>query len=129
MAHGCLFMLVGYETAATTMSNVLFELAKNVQVQNKLREEILAAFKAQQGEELSYKTLNKMEYLQMVIDEVLRLYPVLPFLDRDYKPSADRAVEFSLKPHHDYKLPSGMPVYISVFGLHYDPKVIQMFSS
>ncbi|XP_065369654.1 cytochrome P450 6g1-like [Calliphora vicina] len=121
IAQACIFMSAGFDTSSTTIANALFEMAKDPQVQQKLRQEILQAFTQGQGE-ISYDSLNKMEYLQMVIDEVLRLYPVLPILDRRYCKAANRSLEFSLEPYYDYKLPDGMPVYISVFGLHYDPK-------
>lgn len=49
------------------------------------------------------------------VTESLRKYPVLPFLDRrcnrDYK-----------VPDHDLVIEKGTPVYISLTGLHYDPK-------
>ncbi|XP_037812684.1 cytochrome P450 6g1-like [Lucilia sericata] len=121
IAQASIFMSAGFETSATTMANALFEMAKNQEVQQKLRKEIVQTLARDEGE-MSYDSLNKMEYLQMVIDETLRLYPVLPLLDRRYSKSVNRSEEFSLAPHYDYKLPEGMPVYISVFGLHYDPK-------
>lgn len=56
-----------------------------------------------------------LPYLDMVVSETLRKYPPLPFLDRvavsDYKvPGTDLVIE------------KGTPLYIPMFGLHYDPE-------
>ncbi|KAM7342310.1 cytochrome P450 6g1-like [Cochliomyia hominivorax] len=119
-AQAGILMTGGYETSSTTLANALFELAKDQQVQETLRQEILKH--SEEDGEISYDTLNKMSYLQMIVDEILRMYPVLPLLDRRYQPSTYKSTEFSLQPYYDYKLPNDMPVYIPVFGLHYDPK-------
>jgi len=51
----------------------------------------------------------------MVLSEVLRLYPSLAFLDRqtieDYKISDT-----------DIVIEKDTPIYVSMFGFHYDPK-------
>lgn len=60
-------------------------------------------------------TFVSLLYLPTVILEVLRKYPVIPFLER--------------KCNNNYKIPEtdvvierGTPVFISVLGLHYDPQ-------
>lgn len=126
IAQAGVLMAGGYETSSTTLAYALFELAKDQEVQHKLRQEILHYFKEDHGE-ISYESLNKIEYLQMVIDETLRLYPVFPLIDRRYEPSTNRSSTYSLNPYYDYDLPPNMPVYISIYGLHYDPKVNTSF--
>lgn len=57
----------------------------------------------------------------MVISEVLRLYPPLPFLDRECTvPSGD---DYSLAPESHFRIPKGMPVVIPIFSMHRDPQV------
>lgn len=51
----------------------------------------------------------------MVISEVLRKYPPLPFLDR-------LATNTYKIPDFDLVVEKDTPIYISMVGLHYDPK-------
>ncbi|GAB1213046.1 hypothetical protein ATERTT37_002195 [Aspergillus terreus] len=69
-------LIAGRDTAASSLSWVFFELAKQPRVTTKLREEILA----QVGfERPTYSQLKDMKYLQNVIRETLRLYPIIAF--------------------------------------------------
>jgi len=43
------------------------------------------------------------------------MYPILPFLDRV-------STETYKMPNCDFVLEKGMPVYISMLGMHYDPE-------
>ncbi|XP_075145788.1 cytochrome P450 6g1-like [Haematobia irritans] len=113
-------MFGGFETSATTSSSVLLELAKNPEIQIQLRDEIHKAWLEGKGG-ISHEIINKMEYLDKVIYETLRMYPPIPMLDREHIRSEDGKL-FSLKPHYDYQIPDGMPIFISIYGLHYDPK-------
>lgn len=63
-----------------------------------------------------------MPYLNGVILETLRLFPVLSFLDRECQPP-NGETHYSLEPYSTFKVPRGMPVYIPAFGLHKDPEV------
>ncbi|XP_011295350.1 cytochrome P450 6g1 [Musca domestica] len=121
-SQAIVFLAAGYETSATTMSFALFELAKQPEVQEKLRKEILGAFKDTSGE-LSYESFNSMEYLEMIVNETLRMYPPVPILERKHgKAEEGISQPYSLMPYCDYALPEGMPIYIPIFGLHYDEK-------
>ncbi|XP_073811654.1 cytochrome P450 6g1-like [Musca autumnalis] len=121
-SQAIVFLAAGFETSATTMSFALLELAKHMEIQEKLRKEIAQAFKETKGAQLSYETFNAMEYLDMVVSETLRMYPVIPVLERKYGKAEGPTNPYSLMPYCDYAIPEGMPVYISVYGLHYDSK-------
>jgi cytochrome P450 len=81
-----LFMLAGYETTSTTLSYSTYVLAKFQEEQQKLYEEILSYYNASNDDadsnDLSstqtanLESLNKLEYLDMFIKEVLRMYPI-----------------------------------------------------
>lgn len=71
-------LLAGRDTTASSLSWVFLELAKNPHVVTKLREEI----KNQVGEgdmKPSYQDIKDMKYLTYIINETLRLYPVVPY--------------------------------------------------
>ncbi|KAL0959633.1 hypothetical protein HGRIS_011335 [Hohenbuehelia grisea] len=69
--------MVGHETTAGSLNFTLFELARRPQIQARLREEILS-----HGRDLSYDDLQKLEYLDAVVKEGLRLYPASPMTER-----------------------------------------------
>ncbi|KAH8384603.1 hypothetical protein KR093_002178 [Drosophila rubida] len=120
VAQAGVFFTAGFETSSSTISFCLLELAKEPQLQDRLRKELNEAF-IRDGGKLTYETITSLEYLGMVVDEVLRLYPVLPFLDREYQGIAGKP-DLSLKPYYDYTLETGTPVFIPVYGLQRDPK-------
>ncbi|XP_038067044.1 cytochrome P450 3A24-like [Patiria miniata] len=80
MAQAVQFFLAGYETTNTLLTFTAFVLATNQDVQEKLHAEIdnLDPTKGNLG----YDVIGKMEYLDMVISETLRMYPPLAFLNR-----------------------------------------------
>ncbi|XP_068711405.1 cytochrome P450 4c21-like [Montipora foliosa] len=66
------FILAGNETTSVAMAWTLYELAKNPQIQEKLRKEIEAAFP--DDEELTWEKLEKLQYLENVVKESLRVH-------------------------------------------------------
>lgn len=58
------FFLAGFETSSSTMSNALYELALNPDIQKKLREEI-REISRKEGK-LTYDSVKKMTYLDKV---------------------------------------------------------------
>lgn len=66
-AHSFLWYLAGFETSSTTITFCLYELALNVDVQDKLRNEINDLLK-KHNDVLSYDAMQEMKYLQMVVD-------------------------------------------------------------
>nr|CAD7266360.1 unnamed protein product [Timema shepardi] len=108
------FLLAGYHTTANTMGFALFELATHPNLQTRLQKEIISVLN-KHGGEVTHDSLWEMTYLDMVISETLRKYPILPFLDRrtlrDYK-----------VPGTNVFLEKGTTVFIPLLGLHNDPK-------
>lgn len=66
-AQAFVFFAAGFETAASTTSFCLYELAKNQEVQEKLRQEIEDKL-AEHGGQLSYQALQDMKYMDQVVD-------------------------------------------------------------
>lgn len=61
------FIVAGYETSASTLAYIFFELAINQNIQNKAREEVLRAV-SKHDEELTYECVQGMHYLQQIMD-------------------------------------------------------------
>nr|UUB32699.1 cytochrome P450 CYP9AP1 [Dendroctonus valens] len=81
VSHAVAFLLAGYETVSSTLSFTCHELAVNAEVQDKLRKEINETWDEFDGK-LTYQALLGMKYLDMVLSESLRKWPVIPVLDR-----------------------------------------------
>lgn len=71
------FLMVGHETTAGSLNFTLLDLARNPEVQQKLREEIQTF-----GQDLDYDNVQKLEYLDAVVREGLRLHPAAPRTER-----------------------------------------------
>lgn len=76
-AESFIFFSGGYETSSTALTFLLYELALNPDVQQKLREEIQNGLEENDGK-INYELLLHFEYLEMVVKEGLRKYPVIP---------------------------------------------------
>ncbi|KOB71358.1 Cytochrome P450 Cyp6b29 [Operophtera brumata] len=113
-AQAFVFYAAGYETSATTMCFLLYELAKNPDIQEKLHTEIIEVLKRHEGN-MTYETLQDMTYMDKVFDETLRMYPIVDPVQRnaliDYKvPGTDIVIE------------KGTTVFVSISGIHHDAK-------
>lgn len=65
-------MMVGFDTSRHALCFCFYELAKQISVQKKLREEIYATIGKNKNP--TYDQLMKMKYLDCVLLEGLRLY-------------------------------------------------------
>ncbi|XP_075979897.1 cytochrome P450 6B2-like [Anticarsia gemmatalis] len=108
------FYAAGYETSSTETAFLLYQLALNPHIQDKLISEIDTVLSKYSGQ-LNYDSMNEMTYLDRIIDETLRMYPVVDPLQRNAK--------------SDYKIPGteitikkGQTVIISLLGIHQDEK-------
>ncbi|KDQ77054.1 Cytochrome P450 6j1, partial [Zootermopsis nevadensis] len=118
VAQAFAFLAAGFETSGTTLSYALYELALHSEIQQRLRAEITQVLDKHHGE-LTYDGIHEMSYLDLVVRETLRRYPVISFLDRkcvnDYElpsPSGKGTII----------LPAGTGIYISVVAIQNDPK-------
>ncbi|XP_017069225.1 probable cytochrome P450 6g2 [Drosophila eugracilis] len=116
VAQAVLFFTAGFESSSSSMAFAMYELAKDADVQQRLREEIKDAL-VDSGGQVTLTMIESLEFMQMVLLEVLRMYPPLPFLDRECTSEKD----YTLAPFHNFVVPKGMPVYIPCYALHMDP--------
>ncbi|XP_068605148.1 cytochrome P450 3A27-like isoform X2 [Brachionichthys hirsutus] len=110
LAQALVFILAGYETTTNSLGFLAYNLATHPQIQKTLQEEIDRTF-PQKGHP-SYDALVRMEYLDMVVSETMRLYPFAPRLDR----ISNAAVEI-----HGVTIPKGTVVVVPVYTLQHDP--------
>ncbi|WAQ94195.1 CP3AL-like protein [Mya arenaria] len=80
IANSIMFMLAGFDTTASSIAWVLYDLALNPDVQEKLIE----AIDEEIGEnKLSYDNVFNMRYMDMVMSETLRIHPPAQRLNRE----------------------------------------------
>ncbi|CAG88380.2 DEHA2E18590p [Debaryomyces hansenii CBS767] len=74
-------LLAGRDTTAGLLSFTFFELARNQDVYDKLKEEIYEKFgegEDSRVDEITFESLKKCEFLKCVLNEILRMYPSVP---------------------------------------------------
>lgn len=95
-------LFAGYDTTSTTLAYTFWVLAKNAQIQEKLRQELFA-----HGVEA--------QYLTQVINETLRLYPTV-------KSFTTRLATDSVK-YDGLMIPGGTLIVYNSWLIHYDPDI------
>lgn len=110
LAQSVFFFLAGFETSSTQLSMACYELAKNKDIQDKLRQDIL---KNWNEEDLTYEALSSMTYLDMVLSETLRMHPPVARIERVVtKPITLNGL----------KLEVGTKIAVPTYGLQQDPE-------
>ncbi|XP_023219438.1 cytochrome P450 3A21-like [Centruroides sculpturatus] len=111
MAQCAGFLFAGNETTTNAVAFVLYHMALYPEYQDKLIEEVDEIWKT--NDELNFDVLNKMQYMDAVINETLRKKPALIQLVREC------TEEYEL-PELGIKIPKGMNIIIPVYAMHYD---------
>ncbi|XP_014487205.1 PREDICTED: cytochrome P450 6l1-like [Dinoponera quadriceps] len=114
IARALIFFTGGFETTSTAMSFALYEFVLHPEIQNKLRKEILDAMILLTNQTRKF-SVGSLPYLDMVISEILRKYPVMPFIDR-------QTVKTYQMPNSNLLIEKGTRIFISLLGIHYDPQ-------
>jgi cytochrome P450 family 9 len=119
IAQAFVFFFGGFEPTSTAMSFITHEIATNPDVQKKLQREIDDALKESNGE-VTYEIINRLEYLNAVINEGLRLYPPVGFVERVCETTYE--LPPSLPGEKPFVMKKGMIFWIPIFALHRDEK-------
>jgi cytochrome P450 len=64
--------IAGHETTAVLLTWLLYTLAKYPDIQEQVYQEVLSEW---QADDVTYESLNNLQFMGQVIDETLRLYP------------------------------------------------------
>ncbi|GIY12617.1 cytochrome P450 4V2 [Caerostris darwini] len=108
------FMFGGHDTTAMALSWTLYCLGLYPEVQKLTFEEINDIFSDDPNRNVTREDLTRMKYMECVIKESLRLYPVVPFFTRECTET------FEVLGHKVYP---GIACSIFPLMLHRDPKV------
>ena len=108
--HVFIFITGGYETTSHTISNCLLLLAMHQDIQDKVLEEILQWFPTDDDSIINIESLSKLELLDRVLKETLRLIPVFPSIARE------AMSDYEIMPN--LVIPKGSVLCINNFVLH-----------
>lgn len=106
-------LVAGSETSARTMEWAFSLLLNHPEIMNKVTEEINTCM--HQDHLMNESDASKLKYLQNVITETLRLYPVTPLLI-PHESSNDCKV-------CGYDIPKGTILLVNLWTLHRDPNL------
>ncbi|XP_041980775.1 cytochrome P450 6a22-like [Aricia agestis] len=122
-ANAFIIFLGGFETTSSTLSFMFLELAEHPEVQGKMRDEIHQVLE-KHGGMITYETLQDLTYMEMVIQETLRLYPPFPAIQRQCRRRyslADGQTDTVIEPD--------TLVIFPTLGLHRDEQYFENASS
>uniref|UniRef100_A0A8C4T312 unspecific monooxygenase n=1 Tax=Erpetoichthys calabaricus TaxID=27687 RepID=A0A8C4T312_ERPCA len=111
LTQAFIFIAGGYDTTGSGIAFLALNLAAHPEVMRKVQEEIDLVLPNKAP--VTYDALMEMEYLEMAINESLRLYPPGGRLERVCK----KTVEIN-----GVTIPKGTVVMIPAFALHSDPE-------
>ncbi|CAK9819333.1 Cytochrome P450 6j1 [Anthophora plagiata] len=107
-AHAFSFYMDGYETSSITLSFIGYHLAVHTDIQEKVRKEVNAKIAKYDGV-LTFEALKEMTYMEQVISESQRDFPVLGFLSKmctdEYELQGSDGLTFRAKPGQEILIP------------------------
>jgi cytochrome P450 len=113
------FIFAGHETTGNSMSFAVWEIAKNPAIQSKLQLEIdsmLASVKSKTGKDFpDFPDFFRLPYLNLIINETLRLWPVVP--------GGTRRILTEDEIIAGVKVPQGTPLAFPHYTMHRDPTI------
>jgi cytochrome P450 len=106
--HMIFLLMASHDTTTSVLTNVAFELARHPQWQERIREQVMAM-----GDEFSYDALGALSDVDLVMREVLRLYPPVIGIPR----RTLQACELG-----GFQVPANTNIWVSVDANHRLPK-------
>ncbi|KAG4072747.1 hypothetical protein HA402_001859 [Bradysia odoriphaga] len=118
VAQSILFFLAGFTGISMSLCFACHELAVNLDIQKRLHEEIVEVNDELHGKSVTFEALQKMKYLDMVVSEVLRKWPLAVIMDRNTNK------QYVMEDHDGTKalLQPNDIVWFPIYGIHRDPK-------
>ncbi|CAH1154866.1 unnamed protein product [Phaedon cochleariae] len=119
LSQAMIFFLGGFDTVSKLLSFICYELAINKGVQERLRKEIGDVSRENDGK-ITYEAIMKMDYMDMVISESLRKWPIMGGIDRICTKSYK--IERVNPAEQPIIIEKGTLLWIPVWSIHRDAK-------
>ncbi|KAJ2619958.1 hypothetical protein GGI25_002078 [Coemansia spiralis] len=107
-----LFYVAGYDTTANSLSYVMLELARNLDIQKKARSIVIDVLGDSKDAYPTDEQIKELGYLDLLVKETLRRNSILAEIRRRLSEPVQ------LGP---YTLPKGAVVSVDTWAMHYDP--------
>ncbi|XP_022081327.1 cytochrome P450 4X1-like [Acanthaster planci] len=108
------FLFEGHDTTASSLTWILYFLARHPEHQARVQEEIDDVLAGRSSDNVEWDDLGKFPYLVQCLKESQRIYPPVPFIQRVIQ----NDVEIDGK-----ILPAGTTVDVSIYNLHHNPEI------
>ena len=112
LAQLVIFLAAGYETTASTLHFVCYILSRRPDIQERLRREVLEVLNGR--ENIEYEDMPKLQYLEQVISETLRMYPPAIRINR----LCQKTTEIN-----GIEIEKGNSFTFDVYHIHHDPEI------
>ncbi|XP_045776078.1 cytochrome P450 6B1-like [Maniola jurtina] len=113
-AQAFIFYVAGYETSAITMAFMLYELAMNPPMQEKIIAEVDEVLSRHDGK-ITYDIISELSYMDKVFNETLRKYPLSADIVRRAKSNYNiRGTDITIE--------KGISILVPVLGISHDEK-------
>ncbi|XP_039947687.1 probable cytochrome P450 313a4 isoform X1 [Bactrocera tryoni] len=99
-----------FETTSNTLMYILMLLAMFPQYQDKVFDEVCSIYSSKDDNEITYSDTQLMIYLDMVINETMRVMAPVPLVARQ--------TEQEVRLSNDVVIPKGLQVAIDIFNMH-----------
>ncbi|GJQ70408.1 hypothetical protein Trydic_g22837 [Trypoxylus dichotomus] len=106
-------IIAATDTTSTALAYTIQSLADNPEVQERAFREVESIYLQQSQYTTSISDLSKMNYLQAVIQETMRLYPPVPYLTKQVTEDVE---------HDGMVLKKGLTIALVNYELHRNPK-------
>ena len=108
------FMFEGHDTTAAAMTWATYLIGRHPEIQKRLHEELDSVFGDDKSRPVTMDDVKKLEYLERVIKEALRLFPSVPLMAR--VTSEDCEID-------GHVIPKDTEVMLFVYRIHHNPEV------
>ncbi|KAJ3838143.1 cytochrome P450 [Lentinula raphanica] len=114
------------DTTSSAMARLLHLLSRHPEVQNKLRQELVEARTQNGGNDLTYKELTELPYLDAVCRETLRLYAPASIVSRIARKDAVIPLHKPIvgtdgTEIHEIAVPKGTTIFVSIYNSNRNP--------
>lgn len=112
------FFLGGFDSSSLLLVSTAYELAMHPDIQQRLIDEVDEIDANLSGELVTYDDMQKMKYMDMVINEVLRIRPPSVLLDRVCSKDCILDDGDKVKIH----IAKGSLIWVPVYNFHHDER-------
>ncbi|XP_013102251.2 probable cytochrome P450 317a1 [Stomoxys calcitrans] len=115
-SHAFTFLRAGLEPTEQTLTYILYELARDPVMQQRVREEVNKVYE-EDGETFTYEGIQSLKFMGQFISETIRLHPVVPYIMR-------RTLnDYLVQTNSNFLIRKDIKIVIPIHAMHNDPEI------